>query len=236
MVRVREAMGGVVLGACLAAWGCGNDAASSESSAGSSAAAGTAATAGSGHSGSESGSSSTGGSTAGGSTAGGGGSSSAGGSAAGSSAPSTAGSSGAGGAAPSGKELAVSHSACDPACPDHQYCAFEEIDCAGKPCRVRAICRDRPACDVQHMCGKMREKCLCDARGDCSPSNANWPGLCSCSENPYSCDALVLDERPSICECVAEPAPTTCLGANCPDNYKCEVVLGKQYCFTTAAK
>lgn len=228
MVRLRQAMGGVILGACMAAWGCGNDAPPSESAGGTSSTAGTSTTAGTGHGGSASGSAS-GGSATGGSASGGGGSSTTGGTSA-----STAGSSGEGGSAAPGKELAVSHSACDPACPDYQYCAFEEIDCAGKPCKVRAICRDRPACDAQHMCGKMREKCLCDARGDCSPSNANWPGLCSCSENPYSCDELVLDERPSICECVPEPAPTTCLGANCPDNYKCEVVLGKQYCFTTA--
>lgn len=233
MVGLGRTMGGVMLGACVVAWGCGHGAPSSESAGGSAStagtsttAAGTSATAVTGQAGSASGSAgapATGGSAAAGAASTTGGTSA-----------STAGSSGEGGAAASGKELAVSHSACSPACPDYQYCALEEIDCAGKPCKVRAICRDRPSCDAQHMCGKMREKCLCDARGDCSPSNADWPGLCSCSENPYSCDDLVLDERPSICECVPEPAPGTCLGANCPDNYKCEVVLGKQYCFTTA--
>lgn len=214
MVRVRDAMGGCL----LLVWGCGNDTPSSPSTAGSSATAGASST---------SGGASMGGS-AGGDSPTVGGSSSNGGS-------SAAGSSGAGGSAAPGTELAVSYSACDPACPDQQYCAFEEIDCTGKPCLVRAICRERPACDAQHMCSKMREKCLCDARGDCSQGNANWPGLCACSENPYPCDELILDERPSVCECVPVPARATCLGVNCPDNFKCEVVIGKQYCFTTAS-
>ncbi len=84
------------------------------------------------------------------------------------------------------------------------------------------------------MCGKMREKCLCDEREDCSGANPDWAGYCLCSENPYPCQEKVLDARPSVCECVAAPEPATCLGANCPDNFECEVVLGKQYCFTTA--
>jgi hypothetical protein len=30
------------------------------------------------------------------------------------------------------------------------------------------------------------------------------------------------------------PAGGTCLGANCPNNFRCEVVLGKPYCYTAA--
>jgi hypothetical protein len=220
MGRAREGVAG--LGACLLlVWGCANDAPSGQGTAGSSTTAGADA--------------SSGGSSGGGSPAagGGGGALSSGGSSpkGGSSA---AGSSGAGGSAAPATELAVSNNACDPACPEQQYCALEEIDCSGKPCLVRAICRERPARNAEHKCGKMREKCLCDTRGDCTQGNPNWPGMCVCSENPYPCDELVLDERPSVCECVPDPAPSTCLGAKCPDNFHCEVIIGKQYCFTTA--
>lgn len=86
------------------------------------------------------------------------------------------------------------------------------------------------------MCGKMHERCFCDKRGDCSGADPNWPGFCVCSENPYACDEKVLDARPSVCDCVPDPGPTTCLGANCPENFECQAVIGKQYCFTTAPK
>jgi hypothetical protein len=233
MVRVREAVGGCL----LLVWGCGNDTPPSPSTAGSSAIAGGDSTSGGAASGGSAGGDSpaVGGSSGGASsTVGGGAKATSDGGSFPSGGSSVAGRSGAGGSAAPGMELALSYRACDPACPDQQYCALEEIDCSGKPCLVRAICRERPACDAQHMCSKMRQKCLCDTRGDCSPGNANWPGLCSCSENPYPCDELVLDDRPSVCECVPVPAGGTCLGANCPNNFRCEVVLGKPYCYTAA--
>jgi hypothetical protein len=145
------------------------------------------------------------------------------------------GSSSTGGTGTSGAELAVSHSACAPACEDHQYCALEEIDCSGEPCLVRAVCRDFPACDASHECGKEKERCFCDPRADCSVPDPNYAGICVCTENTGGCNEQILDERPSVCACVPDvEAPNLgCLKTDCPDDFACEEVIGKAYCFTT---
>jgi hypothetical protein len=101
---------------------------------------------------------------------------------------------------------------------------------------VRAVCRDLPACDSSHECGKEKERCFCDPRSDCSGADPNYEGFCLCTENPVGCNELILDERPSVCACVPDvEAPNAgCLNADCPDDFDCEEIIGKAYCFTTA--
>lgn len=134
-----------------------------------------------------------------------------------------------------GAELAVSRNACAPKCAAYQYCALEEIDCSGEPCLVRAVCRDLPACDASHKCGQQKERCFCDPRSDCSGGDPNYEGYCLCTENPVGCNEQILDTRPSVCQCVPDvEAPNLgCLNADCPDDFDCEEIIGKAYCFTT---
>jgi hypothetical protein len=227
MIRVREALGGVLLVPCLLFWGCGGDDELPNGSGGSSSgSAGTSATGGSAGKGGSGGATSAGNSSSGGSMT-------SGGSSAGNTAAS--GSSSTGGTGTPGEELAVSRNACAPECPDYQYCALEEIDCSGEPCLVRAVCRDLPACDASHKCGKEKERCFCDPRSDCSGADPNYDGYCLCTENPVGCNEQVLDTRPSVCACVPDvEAPNFgCLNADCPDDFDCEEIIGKAYCFTT---
>jgi hypothetical protein len=100
---------------------------------------------------------------------------------------------------------------------------------------VRAVCRDFPACDASHECGKEKERCFCDPRADCSVPDPNYAGICVCTENTGGCNEQILDERPSVCACVPDvEAPNLgCLKTDCPDDFACEEVIGKAYCFTT---
>jgi hypothetical protein len=227
MIRVREALGALLLAACLLSWGCGGDDESPNGPGGSAGSAGTTAMGGSAAKGGSAGSTSAGQSSSGG------GSMTAGGPSGGNTAAS--GASSTGGTGTAGAELAVSRNACEPECAEHQYCALEEIDCSGEPCLVRAVCRDLPACDASHECGKEKERCFCDPRSDCTGADPNYEGFCLCTENPVGCNEQVLDTRPSVCACVPDvEAPNFgCLNLDCPDDFDCEEIIGKAYCFTT---
>jgi hypothetical protein len=228
MIRVREVLGAVLLGPCLLFWGCGGDDDKPPNGSGGSGSGsgGATATSGAAGKGGSAGSTSAGNSSSGGSPP-------AGGSSAGNAAQSGAASSGGTGTA--GAELAVSRNACAPECAEHQYCALEEIDCSGEPCLVRAVCRDYPACDASHECSKEKERCFCDPRTECSVPDPNYQGICVCTENTGGCNEQILDERPSVCACVPDvQAPNLgCLNIDCPDDFDCEEVIGKAYCFST---
>jgi hypothetical protein len=220
-------LGTLLLGPCLLFWGCGGEDEPPNGSGGSSSGSGGAiTTSGAAVKGGSAGSTSSGNASFGGSLPGGG-------SSAGNTAQS--GSSSTGGSGTLAAELAVSNTACAPECEEHQYCALEEIDCSGEPCLVRAVCRDYPACNASHECGKEKERCFCDPRTDCSVPDPNYEGICVCTENPVGCNEQILDRRPSVCECVPDvEAPNFgCLNLDCPDDFSCEEVIGKAYCFTT---
>jgi hypothetical protein len=193
------------------------------------------ATAGSGDTNAQSGSANPGGSSGSGNVAG----SSAGksGSGGGSSGSGSVGGGNAGGAGKpgsSGQELAASLTACNPKCPDTQYCSLVEVDCSGPTCLVNAVCKDRPTCskDTQFMCPKSpMETCEDDPTTDCNPDDPGCTGICRCTENAMPCAPKALDRRPGVCACVDMQGTTEfCSELDCPVDAKCTIELGKGYC------
>ncbi|MEO8918343.1 MAG: hypothetical protein ABI488_13020 [Polyangiaceae bacterium] len=202
--------------------GCGNTGGSAAGGAGT----GTAGT-------SMAGTSAAGAGTASGGTAPGGGAHSGGGSGATAGASGGAlGGSGAGGTSATGTEIAVSLTACMPACPDQQYCALVGPACTTEPCEVHAVCRDRPACGAEVACPVAPQNtCRDDPSDSCNPaSGMTCPGRCFRTEGAHPCGAQALERRPDICACVTPGTTMDCLDVNCPGNDLCDIVLGKAYC------
>lgn len=139
---------------------------------------------------------------------------------------------GGGGANSADLEVAVSLTACLPACPDQQYCALLGAECTSEPCPVRAECRERPKCDAALACpAASQNTCLDDPSDTCNPAQGTaCPGRCFCTEGPHPCGPLALDRRPTICTCVTSGPVKDCLNVNCPGDAVCDIVLGRAYC------
>jgi hypothetical protein len=140
---------------------------------------------------------------------------------------------GAGGMGSAGTEIAVSFTACQPACPDQQYCALLGPECMTEPCLVHALCRDRPACGASLACPVASQNtCLDDPSDSCNPAATGMtcPGRCYCTEGPHPCGPQALDPRPTVCTCVTPGPAIGCLNVKCPGDDVCDIVLGKEYC------